>query len=107
MKGTSKSQRLLARLAGIKRMERGKICRMAGRRHYNHQTWQDGRNVARYVPASAAASLQEAIDGYRLFRKLAEAYADQIIRQTRVERVRVAAVPRPAQKSSEKSRKSK
>ena len=69
-------------------MERGKICPMAGRPHYNHQTWQDGRNVVRYVPAEELASLQEAIDGYNLFRKLAEEYADEIIRRTRQERAK-------------------
>ena len=74
---------LLARMAQIERMERGAICRMAGRPHYNHQTWQDGRNVVRYVPVERAPSLQEAINGYRLFATLAEQYADEVIRRTR------------------------
>lgn len=86
MKQTRKIQRLLERMAAIERMERGKVCPMAGRPHYNHQTWQDGRNVVRYVPAEEVASLQEAIDGYNLFRRLAEQYADEIIRSTRQER---------------------
>ena len=72
-------------MAAIERMERGKISKMAGRPHYNHQTWHDGRNVVRYVPADEVASLQEAIDGYTLFRKLAEEYAEEIIRRTRHE----------------------
>ena len=72
-------------MARIERMERGKICQMSGRAHYNHQTWQDGRNVVRYVPDEEVAALQEAIDGYNLFRKLAEQYADEIIRRTREE----------------------
>ena len=86
MKRTSKSQRLLKRMGAIERMERGKICRMAGRAHHNHQTWQNGRNVVRYVPEAELASAQEAINGYRRFKKLAEEYADEIIRQTRAER---------------------
>lgn len=73
-------------MARIERMERGKICQMAGRPHYNHQTWQDGRNVVRYVPAGGVDELQKAIDGYALFRELAEQYADEIIRATRKER---------------------
>ena len=88
MKQTRKIQRLLERMAGIERMERGKICPMAGRPHYNHQTWHDGRNVVRYVPAQEVALLQEAIDGYNLFRTLAEEYADEIIRRTRAERAK-------------------
>jgi len=75
-------------MAEIERMERGKICPMAGRPHYNHQTWQDGRNVVRYVPAQEVALVQQAIDGYNRFRKLAEEYADEIIRRTREERAK-------------------
>lgn len=81
-------KRLLQRLAEIERMERGKLCRMTGRPHYNHQTWRDGRNEVRYVPAREVAALQEAIEGYRLFLKLAEQYADEVIRLTRRERTR-------------------
>ena len=86
MKQTEKSRRLLERMARIERMERGRICQMAGRPHYNHQTWLDGRNVVRYVPADEVPELQKAIDGYNLFRSLAEQYADEIILATRRER---------------------
>ncbi len=86
MKPTRKMQRLLERMAAIERMERGKICPMAGRPHYNHQTWQDGRNIVRYVPEDERAALQQAIDGYNLFRTLADEYVDEIIRRTRLER---------------------
>lgn len=67
-------------------MERGKLCRMGGRPHYNHQTWQDGRNVVRYVPLGEKDFLQDAIDGYQQFMKLAEQYAEEVIKQTRRER---------------------
>ena len=76
-------------MATIERMERGKLCPMGGRPHFNHQTWQNGRNVVRYVPAAEVASLQEAIEGYNLFRKLAEEYADEIIHRTREERAKM------------------
>jgi len=76
---------LLAQMARIERMERGTLSRMAGRAHYNHQTWTHGRNVVRYVQLERIAALQEAIDGYRSFKKLAEQYADQIIRRTRAQ----------------------
>mgnify|MGYP007057169751 CR=1 FL=1 len=79
-------QRLLERMAAIERMERGKLCKMTGRPHYNHQTWRNGRNEVRYVPADELAALQEAIKGYQLFIKLAEQYADEVIRLTRRER---------------------
>jgi len=97
-------ERLLERMAQIGRMERGKLCPMGGRPHYNHQTWQDGRNVVRYVPADQAAYLRDAIDGYQQFMRLAEQYADEVIQQTRREREKLfpkASSPknRPQQKA--------
>jgi hypothetical protein len=81
-------QRLLERMAAIERMERGKLCRMSGRPHYNHQTWRNGRNHVRYVPQDEAPELQKDIAGYRRFIELAEQYADQVIRRTRQQRQR-------------------
>jgi hypothetical protein len=74
---------LLRRMGQIERMERGRVCRLTGRPHYNHQTWHQGRNVVRYVPADQVERLQEAIDGYRLFMELARQYVDEIIQRTR------------------------
>ena len=107
MKNTRKMRRLLERMAGIERMERGKICRMTGRSHYNHQTWQAGRNVVRYVRVERAASLQEAIDGYALYGKLAEQYADEVIRRTRAENAQTAeARRRPIRKKQRRKERS-
>lgn len=86
MKQTKKMKQLLERMAQITRMERGKLCRLGRRPHYNHQTWQDGRNVVRYVPDKETGFLQEAIKGYQQFTKIAEQYADEVIKQTRRER---------------------
>lgn len=86
MKTTKRIERLLERMKQIGWMERGKLCRMGDRPHYNHQSWQDGRNVVRYVPAREKDFLQDAIDGYEQFMKLAEQYADEVIKQTRRER---------------------
>lgn len=87
---------LIARMSRIQHMERGKICRMHGRPHYNHQSWQNGRNVVRYVRVDQVAPLQKAIDGYRLFMALAHQYADQVIGRTR----RHLSQPAAAQKRS-------
>ncbi len=86
MKHTKKMKRLLERMADIERMERGKLCQMGGRPHFNHQTWRDGRNEVRYVPKGEVAELKKDIAGYQLFTKLAEQYADEVIRQSRRER---------------------
>ncbi len=72
-------------MAVIERMERGKLCRMAGRPHYNLQAWRNGRNEVRYVRHDEAPAIQEAIDGYNLFMRLAEEYANEIIKSTRRE----------------------
>jgi hypothetical protein len=85
MKITKKMRLLLEKMERVERMERGKLCQMGRRPHYNHQTWQDGRNVVRYVPRDQAPFVQEAIDGYALFMKLAEKYVDEVVRQTRRE----------------------
>ncbi len=86
MKPTKKMKRLLERMESIERMERGKLCPMSGGAHYNHQTWRDGRNEVRYVPKSEVAELKKDIAGYQLFIKLAEQYADEVIRASRRER---------------------
>ena len=88
MKHTKKTQRLLDRMARIERMERGKLCQMSGRPHYNHQTWRNGRNEVRYVPKDDVEELNKDIAGYQLFIKLAEQYADEVIRATRRQRER-------------------
>jgi len=64
-------------------MERGKLCQMGGRPHYNHQTWRDGRNEVRYVPKDEVAALKKDIAGYQLFTKLAEEYAGEVVRASR------------------------
>jgi hypothetical protein len=77
---------LLKEIAALQQMERGKLCRM--RRgpkgdYYNHQTWERGKNVVRYVPQDQVASLRHAIAGYQKFLRLTQVYADEIIRRTR------------------------
>jgi len=86
MKHTKKMKRLLERMEAIERMERGKLCQMGGRPHYNHQTWRDGKNVVRYVPKGEVEELKKDIAGYQLFAKLTEQYADEVIRMSRRER---------------------
>lgn len=86
MKPTKKMKRLLERMAAIERMERGTLCQMTGRLHYNHQTWCKGRNEVRYVPNDQVPELNKDIAGYRLFCRLAEQYADEVIRMTRRQR---------------------
>lgn len=88
MKRTKKMKRLLERMAAVERMERGRLCRMGGRPHYNHQTWQNGKNVVRYVPGDEVEELKKDLAGYQLFMKLAGQYADEVIKASRRQRER-------------------
>ncbi len=90
MKTTEKTDGLFAAMGRIQRMERGKLCRMKGREHFNHQEWLGGRNVVRYVPRAEVEALQEAIEGYARFMDLVRQYVDEIVRITRSERQRAA-----------------
>lgn len=67
----------------IQDMERGKLCPMRGGRYFNHQTWAQGRNVVRYVPAGQVPALRASIAGHQRFLKLTEQYVALIVLQTR------------------------
>ena len=85
----SQPEALLKEIASLQQMERGKLCRMRrGSKgdYYNHQTWEKGRNVVRYVPRDQVASLKHAIAGYQKFLRLTRVYADEIIRRSRQDR---------------------
>ncbi len=79
---------IIEQMAQIQEMERGKLCPMQGGRYFNHQTWENGRNVVRYVPATEVAALQKSIAGYHRFLKLTRNYVELIVRQTRQRRVK-------------------
>jgi hypothetical protein len=83
VKAKPKPEAILKQIARIQRMERGKLCPMRAGAYYNHQTWQNGRNVVRYVPRQRVADLKKALAGYQQYLKLTQAYADEIIRRTR------------------------
>ena len=81
-------QVLLQQIAQIQHMERGKLCILREGPegpYYNHQSWENGKNVSRYVPRDQVPAFQEAIAGYEKFQKLIEAYSQILIQQTRAE----------------------
>ena len=92
MKSTKKM--VLSQMATISCMERGKLCPMRGGRYYNLQSWEDGRNVVRYIPKAQEQSVREAVKGYRKFMMLAEKYADMVIRDTRKAEKKALPVPK-------------
>jgi hypothetical protein len=84
VKAKPKPEALLKQIAAIQEMERGKLCRLRDGTHHNHQTWEKGRNVVRYVPRERIPHLQKAISGYQKYTKLTKAYADAVIQRTRL-----------------------
>jgi len=80
---------LLQQMAQIQQMERGKLCLL---RHgpngpyYNHQTWENGRNVSRYVPPDQLEAMQQAIAGYGQFQALVKQHVERVVQNTRAQR---------------------
>jgi len=103
-------QLLLQQIAQIQHMERGKLCviRQGPQGpYYNHQTWENGRNVSRYVPQDQVAPLQQAIAGYAQFQNLVEQYIQLMVDKTRAELTSGAKKKKPTRSSSwPRSRKS-
>jgi len=85
----STPQSVLHDIAQIQHMERGtlNVIRQGPRGpYYNHQAYEEGRNVSRYVPAEQVPDLQAAIDGYRRVQELMAQYVQLLVEQTRAER---------------------
>ncbi len=81
---------ILQQIAQIPRIERGKISVIRqgpSGPYYNHQTWENGKNVSRYVPQDQVPALQEAIAGYERLQALLDQYVQLREQQSRAERV--------------------
>lgn len=91
-------QSILDQIAQIQRLDRGTLSVLgqgAQGPYYNHQCYEDGHNVTRYVPASQVADLQAALEGYRQFQLLVQQYVDLMVEQTRAERAAGVKKTRP------------
>jgi hypothetical protein len=85
----STPQSVLRDIAQIQHMERGSlnVIRQGPRGpYYNHQAYEDGRNVSRYAPPEQVGEIKEAIQGYHHFQELAQQYAQLVVEKTRAER---------------------
>jgi len=110
MKTKFTPESVLQQIAQIQQMERGNLSIIrqgpAGP-YYNHQTWENGKNVSRYVPRDQVPAFEQAIAGYEQFQKLTEQYAQRVIDKTRAERASGFKKKTPAPNSSSpKTRKS-
>ena len=84
-----KEQRLLAEMASVGRMCRGKVSvrrqGKSGGEYFVLQCWHGGANRCRYVHPARRKAYEEACEGYRRFMSLAESYADIVIARTEKE----------------------
>ena len=101
---------ILQHLARIQRMDRGtmSIIRQGPQGpYYNHQCYEEGKNVSRYVPADQVAELQAALEGYHQFQQLVDQYVHLVVEKTRAERAAGSKKKTPRPSSSwPKKRKS-
>jgi hypothetical protein len=101
---------ILQQIAQIQRMDQGTVSIIRQGPHgpyYNHQCYENGINISRYVPAEQVPELHEAIEGYRRFQQLVKQYVQLQVEKTRSERQAglKKKTPRP-KSSSPKNRKS-
>ena len=54
--------------------------------YYNHQAWENGKNISRYVPRDQVPALREAIAGYQQFQTLVAQYVQLRVEASRAER---------------------
>ena len=74
--------------------------------YYNHQCYENGRNVSRYVSKEQVEPLQRALEGRKRFDELVAQYLELMIERTRAERKEGSKKsPRP-NSSSPKTRRS-
>ena len=81
---------ILQAIAQIQRMDRGSLSVIRqgpSGPYYNHQCYEEGRNVSRYVPGEQVADLKEAIQGHHRFQQLMEEYVQLMVERTRAERL--------------------
>ena len=89
MKIPTTPESILHELAQIQHLDRGTVSVIrqgASGPYYNHQCYEAGRNVSRYVPAEQVAELQAAIAEHQRFQQLVQQYVQLMVEKTRAER---------------------
>jgi hypothetical protein len=82
-------QSVLQDIAQIQRLDRGTVSVLRQGPegpYYNHQCYENGRNVSRYVPSEQVPELKESIANFHRFEQLMKQYVDLMVGKTRAER---------------------
>ncbi len=110
MKPQVTPESLLHALAQIQSLDRGTLSILRqgpNGPYYNHQCYENGRNVSRYVPAEQVEELQAALANYQQFQQLVQQYVTLLVERTRAQRQAGAKKKTPRPTSSwPKTRKS-
>ena len=83
------TETILQAMAQIQRLDRGSVSVIRQGpegAYYNHQCYEKGRNVSRYVVGEQVAALKDAIAGYQRFQQLVTQYVELMVEKTRAER---------------------
>jgi hypothetical protein len=89
MNAKSTPESILHDIAQIQRLERGTISIIRpgpGGPYYNHQCYENGKNVSRYVPLEQVSEVKQAIEGYHRLQQLMQQYVQIMVDKTRTER---------------------
>lgn len=89
MKPQITPESLLRDLAQIQRLDRGTVSVIRqgpSGPYYNHQCYEKGRNVSRYVPAEQVEELKGAIADHQRFQQLVQQYVELLVQKTRAQR---------------------
>ena len=99
---TSTQTDILAQIAQIQLMERGKLSAYDFKDraaqcgpYFKLQCWEKGKNRTRHVRSEQVPVLEEALAGYAQFQQLVEQYAQIVIDHTRQQLARVGAKKEP------------
>jgi hypothetical protein len=88
MNNSLTAQTLLEQILHIQRMEHGSLSIIRqgpNGPYYNLNSWENGKNHCRYVPAAKLPEVQQAIEGFQQYQRLMEQYARQVVEQTRAQ----------------------
>jgi len=105
---------LLARIAQIQLMERGKLSAYTFREraapttpYYKLQAWEKGKNVTRYIRSEQVPLVKAALAGHAQFQDLVAQYAQLVIDQTREQLASVGIKKKPGRHPGSSWRRSK
>jgi hypothetical protein len=96
-------QSLLQEIGQIQHLDRGtvSVLRQGPQGpYYNHQCYENGRNVSRYVPHEQVPDLKAAIEDFHRVQELMAQYVQLLVEKTRAEREVGAKKKTPRRKSS-------